>query len=156
MTPRCSVCRMPQFDTPGGPCCVNGHGGVDPLEEPQLVTIIAGSRDGPTVQDVAEAVAQCGWMPGAVVSGGARGGDQAGERWAAMHGVPVVVHKAEWNRPDGTIDRGAGHKRNVKMAGRADALIAIWDGKSPGTNHMIQTALARGLRVYVYKPRSAR
>lgn len=103
-----------------------------------MITIIAGSRDGPTARDVAEAVAQ------------------AGERWASMHGVPVVVHKAEWNLPDGTIDRGAGHKRNVKMAERSDALIAIWDGKSPGTNHMIQTALARGLRVYVYKPRSAR
>lgn len=121
-----------------------------------MITIIAGSRDGPTAQDVAEAVHWCGWTPSLVVSGGARGGDQAGERWASLHGVPVVVHKAEWNRPDGTIDRGAGHKRNVKMAERSEALIAIWDGQSPGTNHMIQTALARGLRVYVYKPRSAR
>lgn len=121
-----------------------------------MITIIAGSRDGPTVQDVAEAAAQCGWTPSMVVSGGARGGDQAGERWAAMHGVPVVRMLARWNRPDGTLDRGAGHKRNVKMAERSETLIAIWDGKSPGTNHMIQTALVRGLRVYVYKPRSAR
>jgi hypothetical protein len=121
-----------------------------------VITIIAGSRDGPTAQDVANAVALCGWAPSVVVSGGARGGDEAGQRWAARHGVPVVIHKANWNLPGGGIDRGAGHKRNVKMAERSDALIAIWDGKSPGTNHMIQAALARGLRVYVYKPRSAR
>ena len=30
----CSVCRLPQFDTPGGPCCENGHGGADPLDAP--------------------------------------------------------------------------------------------------------------------------
>ena len=156
MTPRCSICRLPQFDTPSGPCCVNGHGGVEPLEEPQLITIIAGSRDGPTAQDVAEAVHWCGWTPSLVVSGGARGGDQAGERWASMHGVPVVRMPAKWQRPDGSVDRGAGHARNARMAAGSEALIAIWDGKSPGTNHMIQTALAKGLRVYVYKPRSAR
>lgn len=27
----CSICRLPQFDTPGGPCCGNGHGGAEPL-----------------------------------------------------------------------------------------------------------------------------
>lgn len=121
-----------------------------------MITIIAGSRHGPNVRDVTEAVRLCGWAPSVIISGGARGGDEAGQHWASMHGVPVVIHKANWNLPGGGIDRGAGHKRNVKMAERSDALIAIWDGKSPGTNHMIQTALARGLRVYVYRPRSAR
>jgi hypothetical protein len=29
------------------------------------------------------------------------------------------------------------------------ALIAVWDGKSPGTKHMIETAKARGLPVFV-------
>lgn len=29
----CSVCREPQFATDGGPSCVNGHGGAEPLEE---------------------------------------------------------------------------------------------------------------------------
>lgn len=121
-----------------------------------MITIIAGSRRGPTAQDVADAIAHCGWTPSLVVSGGAAGGDQAGERWAGQNGVPVVVHRARWNLPDGSTDRGAGRARNVKMAERAEALIAIWDGQSPGTNHMIRTALARGLRVYVWKPRSAR
>lgn len=27
----CSVCKMPQFNTPGGLCCKNGHGGADSL-----------------------------------------------------------------------------------------------------------------------------
>lgn len=29
----CSECREPQFETPSGATCVNGHGGADPLEE---------------------------------------------------------------------------------------------------------------------------
>jgi hypothetical protein len=28
----CSVCNEPQFETPGGDCCVNGHGGAAPVE----------------------------------------------------------------------------------------------------------------------------
>lgn len=28
----CSVCREPQFETPGGTCCANGHGGAEPAE----------------------------------------------------------------------------------------------------------------------------
>jgi hypothetical protein len=35
------------------------------------------------------------------------------------------------------------------MAQNADALIAVWDGQSPGTKHMIDVAKARGLRVFV-------
>ena len=29
--------------------------------------------------------------------------------------------------------------RNIKMAFYADALLAIWDGKSKGTKHMIES-----------------
>jgi hypothetical protein len=28
----CSVCKEPQYKTPAGPCCTNGHGGAPPLE----------------------------------------------------------------------------------------------------------------------------
>jgi hypothetical protein len=35
------------------------------------------------------------------------------------------------------------------MAQHADALVAIWDGKSPGTKHMIEVAKARGLSVFI-------
>lgn len=35
------------------------------------------------------------------------------------------------------------------MAKYADALVAVWDGRSKGTRHMIETATREGLRVYV-------
>lgn len=36
------------------------------------------------------------------------------------------------------------------MGKYADALIAIWDGQSRGTLHMINVAKERGLKVYTY------
>ena len=37
------------------------------------------------------------------------------------------------------------------MATKADALIAVWDGVSRGTKHMIDIAKKNGLSVFVYK-----
>jgi len=37
------------------------------------------------------------------------------------------------------------------MADMSNALIAIWDGKSKGTKHMIDIANKKGLKVFVYK-----
>lgn len=42
------------------------------------------------------------------------------------------------------------------MADRAEALVAIWDGQSRGTKHMIDTARAQGLRVYLWRPAACR
>ena len=36
------------------------------------------------------------------------------------------------------------------MAANADALVAVWDGVSPGTKNMIAQARLQGLRVHVY------
>jgi hypothetical protein len=35
------------------------------------------------------------------------------------------------------------------MANNAEALIAIWDGQSRGTRHMIDEAKKRNLKVYI-------
>lgn len=37
------------------------------------------------------------------------------------------------------------------MAGYADALIAIWDGKSRGTAHMIETMKKLGKPTFVFR-----
>ena len=71
-----------------------------------------------------------------VVSGTARGGDQLGENWAKVYGHQVARFPAHW-KAEG---RAAGYNRNMRMGKYADALIAIWDGKSRGTKHMIDIA----------------
>lgn len=110
--------------------------------------IVAGSRTA-SYKDVVEALALCPFTEKItlVVSGGARGADAHGERLAREHGVKVVRRRAEWRK----YGAAAGPRRNRRMAREADALIAIWDGRSPGTRNMIYEARKRGLRVFVHR-----
>lgn len=107
--------------------------------------IIAGSRDYDNYDGLLEAINDSAFEISVVVSGGAKGADALGERYAIAMNKPLDIHKADWK----AHGRGAGPVRNKKMAENADALIAIWDGQSRGTKHMIDTATSKGLRVYV-------
>lgn len=68
-----------------------------------------------------------------------------GELWAKKHGIPVAPFPADWNK----FGKRAGAIRNADMAMYADALVAVWDGKSRGTRDMIKKAEALGLKFYV-------
>lgn len=109
-------------------------------------TIIAGSRDGFDYDDLLHAVEMCPWEITTVVSGTARGVDRLGERWAKEHNVPLECYPANWDEHG----RSAGYIRNDQMARKAEALIALWDGYSKGTKHMINLAHKHGLQVYVF------
>lgn len=109
-------------------------------------TIIAGSREGATEQDVENAVNTCGWIPTVIISGTARGADKLGELWAEKNNLDIVRMPANWD----LHGKSAGYKRNAEMAAVAEALIALWDGKSKGTKHMIDLALANNLKVHIY------
>ena len=84
--------------------------------------------------------------PTCIVSGTARGVDRIGEQIAADHKLAVARYPAKW-KEYGPV---AGHVRNGVMAANADALVAVWDGVSPGTKSMIAQARLQGLRVHVY------
>ena len=114
-------------------------------------TIIAGSRSITRIIDVDKAMACCGWLPTVVLCGGASGVDSLGRDWANAHSIPIEEYPAQWRTPDGKLDRGAGIKRNCLMGDNADALVAIWDGTSHGTAHMIKYAKQKGLRIFVHK-----
>src|SRR5215475_7789434 len=68
-----------------------------------------------------------------VITGGARGADQLGYRWAWKHTIRHQLFRADWER----FGKSAGGRRNHQMAQAGDMLLAFWDGKSPGTQHMI-------------------
>jgi hypothetical protein len=108
-------------------------------------TIIAGSRDIKEYDTVLNVVINSGFIITQIVSGGAKGVDTIGEEIAREFQIPLVVFPANWAK-NGSC---AGPIRNEQMAENADALIAIWDGRSPGTKHMIKTAKQYGLKVYV-------
>ena len=82
----------------------------------------------------------------AVVSGGARGADALAERFAASHGVPLVVVPADWKK----FGRSAGPVRNSEIVRPADGGVAFWDGCSPGTRDTLARARLAGRRVMIF------
>jgi cyanophycinase-like exopeptidase len=88
-----------------------------------------------------------------IVSGTARGADKLGEQYAKERGYTIDSHPADWDK----YGKSAGYIRNKEMAQNADGLMAFWDGKSRGTQHMINLAKEHGLKVLVvnYSPGGA-
>ena len=109
-------------------------------------TIIAGSRQ-LRWWDTHTAIKRCPWEITEVVSGCAKGPDTHGKSWAEYNDIPVKHFPADWSKHG----RSAGYIRNGEMAIYADAMIAVWDGKSRGAKDMINKAKRHGLRVYVYR-----
>lgn len=111
-------------------------------------TIIAGSRT-VSENDVIGAIQSCPWSGfiSTVVSGTAKGADKFGEKWANEHKIKINRFPAEWEK----YGKRAGPMRNKVMSENADALIAVWDGKSRGTRSMIDMAAKQGLRIFVFK-----
>lgn len=115
-----------------------------------MKVIIAGSRWITDYREVLTAVQDSGFSPTEIVSGGARGVDRLGEQYAASLQLKLTIFNADWDQFKNQAYNPAGKIRNTQMAEYADALIAIWDGKSPGTRHMIAEAERLKRKVYIH------
>ena len=111
-----------------------------------MKTIVAGSRSIKSLQAVQDAVKASQFEITEVVSGGALGVDLLGEAWAKENEIPIKRFIPDWSR----FGKSAGPKRNCEMADYSEALIALWDGESRGTKHMIEEAKRRGLKCFVF------
>ena len=123
----------------------------------ELRVIIAGSRDFCDYEllkkSAIEIITKKTMLPDLtrIVSGGARGADTLGERFANEMGLEISRFIPDW---DG-LGKRAGYVRNAEMAKFAveddndGMLIAFWDGQSRGTKHMIDLAKRYGLEVHV-------
>jgi hypothetical protein len=101
-----------------------------------MKVIIAGSRDIDNYDAVKSAIKLSEYDITEIVCGEARGVDSLGRKWAMENNIPIAsfpITSQDWD----TYGRSAGHIRNRTMGDYADALIAIWDGKSRGTKGMI-------------------
>ncbi len=116
----------------------------------QCKLIIAGSRSIVDLEHVRLAYDDCPFEATEIVSGAARGVDQLGEQLAEIYGIPIKRFPADWSK-----GRWAGFERNAKMGLYADALLAVWDGKSNGTRNMIQYMKKQGKPTYVYELRQS-
>ena len=82
-----------------------------------------------------------------IVSGVAKSADSLGVKYAEEKKYYLKLYPADWK----SHGKSAGYVRNTSMAEYADALIAFWDGKSKGTQHMIETAKTHKLIVKVVR-----
>jgi len=71
-----------------------------------------------------------------VISGGAKGADTLGEKWANDNNIKTLIYPAEWDK----YGKKAGHIRNTDIINNCDFCIAFWDGKSTGTQDSIKKA----------------
>jgi len=82
-----------------------------------------------------------------IISGGAKGADTVGERFAHIYQVPVTIFKPNWNE----LGKKAGFVRNKQIVDACDMILTFWDGKSKGTKHTIDLAkLAKKPTFIVY------
>ncbi|MCA3109873.1 MAG: hypothetical protein ING91_19280 [Rhodocyclaceae bacterium] len=110
-----------------------------------MKTIIAGSRRGIPMSAVRTAWESCPWKITTVLCGCSSGVDQWGAALARESGLPVEFFPADWDQ----FGKAAGPIRNRKMLRRAQALIAVWDGRSPGTLDMITAARKAGIPTHI-------
>lgn len=79
-----------------------------------------------------------------IVSGTASGADKLGERFAMEMGADLEQHPANWS-----LGKSAGYIRNKEMADISQICIIFWDGSSPGSKHMYDLAMKKGLDTYL-------
>ncbi|MBR6045551.1 MAG: DUF2493 domain-containing protein [Ruminococcus sp.] len=96
-------------------------------------------------------LAELGVSECVIVSGGCKGADISGEKFAEAHGFEVVRFLPDWK----TYGRSAGIRRNAEMISyisqsERPAVIAFWNGESRGTKFTVEQAKKRGIPVYIY------
>lgn len=85
-----------------------------------------------------------------ILSGGAgSGADWWARVFAQKYGFRYLEAPAFWTKDDGSPNRGAGLFRNVTIAKTCDIGLAVWDGRSHGTKHGIDSIQGLGKPVWV-------
>lgn len=75
---------------------------------------------------------------------GAEGaGKEHAQRWARETGNPETGYAPDWK----TYGRAAGPIRGKELVKAADNVVALWDGKSKGTESELKEARRQGKRV---------
>mgnify|MGYP003571319571 CR=1 FL=1 len=69
-----------------------------------------------------------------IVSGGAKGADAFGERYANENGIKLTVFPTDWKK----WGKRAGFIRNVDIIKNCDVCVCFWDGESHGTKHDVE------------------
>lgn len=84
----------------------------------------------------------------ALIHGGCpKSADELASEFAHERNITEIVYRADW----AAHGRSAGFRRNQEMVQLEDAdlVVAIWDGKSKGTEHTIRLAVQEDIPVHI-------
>lgn len=81
------------------------------------------------------------------ITGMARGADSLALKLYTEFECELDKYPADWD----TFGKSAGFRRNQQMLdeGKPDVVLAYWDGKSRGTQHMIRISQERSINVHI-------
>lgn len=124
-----------------------------------MKVVICGPRDFNDYDEVLLAIEKSEYEITEVVSGGAKGVDSLGEKWARENDIPIKRFLPDWKdlsvpnavvkeNSYGKYNAAAGSVSNEKMAFHADAVIAVVHGETRGTADMIKQGKEKELEVY--------
>ncbi len=71
-----------------------------------------------------------------IVSGGAKGADSFGEKYAKEKDINTLIFYPDWKK----YGKAAGMIRNTEIVKNSDIIVAFWDGVSKGTKDSINKA----------------
>ena len=83
-----------------------------------------------------------------VISGGAGGIDSLAEQYADAHRLSKCILRPRYD----LYGRGAPLRRNEQAVDMADAVLAVWDGRSKGTQYTLNYAKQRNKPTTVITP----
>jgi hypothetical protein len=95
---------------------------------------VIGSRDFNDYEEVKQTLSTINIT--LLVSGGAKGADTLGERYAKEHNIETKIFLPDWEK----YGKKAGFLRNTDIINEAELIIAFWDGQSKGTKDSIDKA----------------
>jgi hypothetical protein len=110
-----------------------------------MKVIIAGARTFTDYQRLCQVLAPERHRITQVLTGGERGAELLGYRWAWKHAVKHQLFRVDWER----FGKAAGVWRNHQMAQAGDVLVVFGHTTAPGTAHLIQCMRHRGKPVVV-------
>lgn len=112
-----------------------------------ISVLVCGSRSIDDEEIVTQAIYGSPWTPSTIIHGGADGVDHHADQYALDYGISRDVHPVPdwaWEK----VGKKAGPMRNGYMVEQADAVVAVWDGESPGTKDTMKKAESEGVPLY--------
>jgi hypothetical protein len=82
-----------------------------------------------------------------LVSGGAKGADTLGQKYAEEHNIETKIFLPDWEK----YGKKAGFLRNSDIINESELVVAFWDGLSKGTLDSIKKAEKKGKNILIIR-----